>query len=40
VQSKVESFGGDVCPRSHRGIDDNIDRYESNLCFKGLREVE
>jgi hypothetical protein len=36
VQFKVEPFGGDVCPRFRKGIEDDYDMYESNLCFKGF----
>jgi hypothetical protein len=40
VQFEVQSLGGDVCPRFHKGVEDDYDRYECNLCFKGLCEIE
>jgi hypothetical protein len=36
----VESFGGDVGTRSRKDIDNDYDRYESNMCFKGLCEAK
>jgi hypothetical protein len=40
VQFEVEFFGGDGGPRFCIDFDKNYDRYEFNLCFKGLFKAE
>jgi hypothetical protein len=40
VQFGMESFSKDACLRAYRDVDNDYDRYECNISFKGLCEVE